>query len=308
MDFIGRKFTDLTTGNIVEVKDHFEDIAILSNNAKIKVGRLMDKNYFDEYIDPRNFFQNESLLNTFAQKIRQIPDEVISSIKDDGPVERVPIDTPMSSNEIRPIFNEPAVLMSDPELEKEELMRKYGIPNNPISDAQKQLEKFQNLLSDFNDEEQIQRIEVNRNEDIQEFQEVREIQHQVIQEPVRQIVQIVEEQKKEDPIISMFKNVKRNREFNISIDIQNKIPRPDFIEMMEDSYNTSIIEFLADEFTNNILNNPSIIKNKIIDEIRRIVYKEERTEEKDEIVIKQEPSPQEQKEVKPKTTRKKSNV
>ena len=106
----------------------------------------------------------------------------------------------------------------------------------------------------------------------------------------------------------MFKNVKRNREFNISIDIQNKIPRPDFIEMMEDSYNTSIIEFLADEFTNNILNNPSIIKNKIIDEIRRIVYKEERTEEKDEIVIKQEPSPQEQKEVKPKTTRKKSNV
>jgi hypothetical protein len=49
----------------------------------------------------------------------------------------------------------------------------------------------------------------------------------------------------EDPIITMFKNCKRNKDFKISLDIEDKIPRPDFIEMMEDSYTTSIIEFLA---------------------------------------------------------------
>jgi hypothetical protein len=75
-----------------------------------------------------------------------------------------------------------------------------------------------------------------------------------------------------DPIISMFKNVKRNTDFNISLEVNHKIPRLDFIEMMEDSYNTSIIEFLAEEFTNEILINPALIKNKISEEIRSLVY------------------------------------
>jgi hypothetical protein len=83
----------------------------------------------------------------------------------------------------------------------------------------------------------------------------------------------------EDPIITMFKNCKRNKDFKISLDIEDKIPRPDFIEMMEDSYTTSIIEFLADEFTNNLLQNPNIIKEKIINEIKTIVYGEEKIEE-----------------------------
>jgi hypothetical protein len=78
----------------------------------------------------------------------------------------------------------------------------------------------------------------------------------------------------------MFKNVKRNTDFKISLDVENKIPRYDFIEMMEDSYNTSIIDFLATEFTNNLLENPDIIKNKIKEEIERLVYKKESKVEK----------------------------
>jgi hypothetical protein len=78
----------------------------------------------------------------------------------------------------------------------------------------------------------------------------------------------------------MFRNVKRNTDFKISLDIENKIPRYDFIEMMEDSYNTSIIDFLANEFTNNLLENPDIIKNKIKEEIERLVYKKESKVEK----------------------------
>ena len=42
--------------------------------------------------------------------------------------------------------------------------------------------------------------------------------------------------------------------------------------MMEDSYNTSIIDYFADEFTNKILENPSLIKDKIKEEINKIVY------------------------------------
>jgi hypothetical protein len=71
----------------------------------------------------------------------------------------------------------------------------------------------------------------------------------------------------------MFKNVKRNLDFKINLKVDGKIPRLDFIEMMEDSYEISIIEFLADEFTEKLLNDPSIIRNQIINEIKSMIDK-----------------------------------
>jgi hypothetical protein len=72
--------------------------------------------------------------------------------------------------------------------------------------------------------------------------------------------------------------VKRIVEFNISLDIKNKIPRLDFIEMMEDSYETSIIDFLSEEFTNELLKNPDTIKDMIKSKINTLVYGEDKVE------------------------------
>jgi hypothetical protein len=58
--------------------------------------------------------------------------------------------------------------------------------------------------------------------------------------------------------------------------------------MMEDSYNTSIIDFLAEEFTNQILLNPQIIKNKIKDQITLMLHKKANSEaNKSETQVKQ---------------------
>jgi hypothetical protein len=89
----------------------------------------------------------------------------------------------------------------------------------------------------------------------------------------------------------MFRGVKRNLDFKINLKIEGKIPRLDFIEMMEDSYEVSIIEFLADEFTNNMIKDPSYIRNIIFNEIKKMV---------DSNGSKQEQKP----EIKPKTQRK----
>jgi hypothetical protein len=238
----------------------------------------MDKNYFEEFIDPVSFFQNENLLSTFAQKIRQIPDEVVSTIKEDTSTQNQtfnPNNIPGSTS-VKPLFGESAVIQSDPELEKEELMRKYNIQSNPSQAAQNQFEKFQHLLND-EPAENIQRVEVNRdeNDNIQRVEVNRDevvVNNTPSVEYKREIVQ----PKVEDPIITMFKNCKRNKDFSITLQVDNKIPRPDFIEMMEDSYNTSIIDFLAEEFTNSLLSNPNIIKDKIKYEINKLVYGEEK--------------------------------
>jgi len=309
MSFTNKKFYDLNTGKVVQIKDHFDDIAILNDNSKVRMTRLLDKNYYDEYIDPSDFLKNESLLSNFAQKIKQIPDSSVQSMNFDQPNY---YEQPSNNNQNRPIdfnnlpgvgslkptMNESAVIQYDQEEEKMELLRKA---QNMYGSATVNMDSFKNLIDegDLNmpvvqpfrpqqqnqvspnqvqkpQEEQIQRIEVVRDDetgdvvhdepDFKQESTSEKVFVRDVPQPKAQIIQ-------EDPIIQMFKNVKRNSNFKLEFTIENKIPRPDFIEMMEDSYNSSIIDFLADEFTQKILSNPDFIKDKIKEEINRIVYK-----------------------------------
>jgi hypothetical protein len=258
-----KKFTDLVSGRVVEVTDQFEDIVILDNKTKIKVNNLLDNRLYDEYIDPRNFFRNEGLVNAFTEKIRQIPTEGIINEKEKYDPKNPPV-LKNYGDPMRPSFDEPAVLPYDPEEERRELMAKAQSMFNGGSNAvQKQMDSLKSIIRedtnddfDYNGEGIIENPQVssrpveNRNENYMN-----------------------NNNNSIDPIVQMFRNAKRNTDFKINFSISNKIPRLDFIEMMEDSYNTSIIDFLAEEFTNELLLNPEAIKNKIKDQISSMVYK-----------------------------------
>lgn len=64
-----------------------------------------------------------------------------------------------------------------------------------------------------------------------------------------------------DPMINIFKNTKKTVDFCVDIKFEDKIPRIDFIEMMEESYNTSIIDFLAEQFSEKLLEDREIFAN-----------------------------------------------
>lgn len=265
-----KKYTDLITGKIVEVIDEFDDIVILDNRTKLKVNKLLDKNLFDDYIDPRDFFRNESLVNAFTEKIRQIPNETLT--KDQNKFD--PYDPPLLKNygdPMRPSFDEPAVLPYDPEEEKRQLLEKAKtLYKNPNGAAIKQYDSLRSIIEEPDSiEESIStNITNTMNENPSNSQKVETIDSNRNTMQVQNI----------DPIVQMFRNAKRNTSFNVKLEIQNKIPRLDFIEMMEDSYNTSIIDFLAEEFTNELLLNPQIIKDKIKSQINSMVYPKEKTE------------------------------
>jgi hypothetical protein len=269
MSLANKSFKNNLTGEIVTVIDSFENIAILENKQKLNVNTLMNPALYTEEIDPLSFFNNQGAYNILAEKIKNIPTEQI--VDDSGElnvsgVER--IDIPRG-------VEESIVSMTTEEDEKAALAAKYGIVSPPVESLQRQNEAFARILGEDSEDElpqvpqyqqpvqeQVTRVEVNR-EDKEEFS--------------REYVQPVQRVEVEDPIIKMFKGVKRSVDFNISLDIKNKIPRLDFIEMMEDSYETSIIDFLADEFTNELLKNPETIKDMIKSRIRYYVYGEEAT-------------------------------
>ena len=256
-----KKFVDINTNRQVSVIDQFENIAILDNKQKVDVNRLLDRNFFDQYIDPKEFF-NESNLSVFTEKIKSIPNDVLNQMED----------TSVPYTEY------------DPEEEKRILLEKANrMTNTNINQAMNQMDKFRQFL-DPEDEIQMPTPLPQGDTSVRIVEDVNNSPRPFIQ-PNPSVTSPKEKVKTEqfvsqpqpvqqpnDPMISMFKNIKRNQGFNVNIKIDGKIPRPDFIEMMEDSYEVSIIDYLADEFTNKLLSDPSFIRNKIKEEINKVVY------------------------------------
>lgn len=264
MSLANKSFKNNLTGEVVTVIDSFENIAILENKQKLNVTALMNPALYTEEIDPMSFFNNQGAYNILAEKIKNIPQDQIGDDNGEINVAGVNrIDVPRGVDQ-----EESLITMSSEEDEKAALAAKYGILNPPVESLQRQNEVFAKILGEESEselprvpqyQEVVQRVEVNR-----------EVQQEYVQ-PVKRV-------EVEDPIIKMFKGVKRIVEFNISLDIKNKIPRLDFIEMMEDSYETSIVDFLAEEFTNELLKNPEIIKDMIKSKINTLVYGEDKVE------------------------------
>lgn len=250
-------YRDLVNDKVVKVTDHFEDIIILDGRTKIKTNQLLNPRLYEEHIDPNSFFTNESFINNFANTLRSIPlDDFTKRQKAEDFYE---------SDDVSSV--DYTQIPYDPELEKEELLRKaqtvYNVNTNNL--VKKQFDALKDIMGDDDDINSLP-IPTQTSNNIS-------IEETPTQQPQTQIIQEKRQTNlKMDPILEMFKNVKRNTSFKIDFTVENKIPRVDFIEMMEDSYNTSIIDFLAQEFTDEIISDPNIIKEKIKDKLTELVY------------------------------------
>ena len=269
MSFNNRTFKDNRTGEVVKVIDSFENIAILENKTKIDTRRLMDPNHFTEQVDPASFFNTQNAYDSLFEKIKTIPTDRIPD--DNGEIRpNVSVD-----NNYRPTEDDSAVIYGTIDDEREELARKYGVSMDNTQSVARQNEAFAKILEDseeldelptipeprqiVNDEPPIQRVEIDRDNGTVALN--------------GQNSEPVYTKPKEDPIYTMFRGVKRSVEFSIDLKLENKIPRLDFIEMMEDSYEKSIIDFLADEFMAELLKDPKSLKESIKSKIREMVYK-----------------------------------
>lgn len=268
VDFTKKIFKNVLTNEETRVISQFEDICILEDKTKVRASDLLDVNKYielpkinenvgfrgleDEVIDPDKFLNLSS--NYISQTIKSIPDDIVKRAVDD---ENVNIITQRDESSIYSQINETDTTISviSEEEAKKELMNKYNVSNLAESTG-RQKDIFDSLI--------------NGDEDITKTV-VQDKNTRIIESP--KVVEKRVDEKREDPIVTMFKNIKRVNDFEITISIKNKLPRYEFIEMMEDSYNVSIIDYLSSEFTNELLGNPSIIENIIKEEIKKLVYK-----------------------------------
>ena len=232
---IGKRFQSLKTQDVVKIDQMFENIAILDNGDRVSVQRLLDKNYFEEFIDPKEFL-SQSAVDIIASKIKSIPDDVLSRLPD----EKESQVTISGMDGFGNVSNESAVMLSDPEEEKRLLLQKYSNVSQRPSPSPVTNKTLQDFLGD-------EPIEAPRQIDVQQ------------REP---------EPPKESPQMLMFKGVKRSYPINFTINLDTNIPRLDFIEMMEDSYEYSIIDWLSEDITNQIFSDRERVKSDIKDQIK----------------------------------------
>jgi len=270
MDLINKTFKINSSGNIVKVKDTYKDISILDNGERIHNSRLLDGNYYTECIDPNEFFNSRGVYDLFAEKIKSID---TSNLPEDS------FEITPQNRDFMPMTNESAVIQVSEDDEIENLKRKYGASLLDTDALKRQNEHFNRILSDGDDDENIPVVQVsNRNSN--NFNDNRPIDTFNPTSPTNpnlnqtRILEPEVESKKiqpEDPIIVMFRGVKRGVDFNFNFNFNDKIPRLDFIEMMEDSYEKSIIDFISNEFVDKILSDPDKIRKSIKDEILKML-------------------------------------
>ena len=277
MNLANKAFRDNRTGEIVKVIDSFENIAILENKTKIDARRLMDQNLYTEQIDPSNFFNNQGAYNSLFEKIKTLPTDNLPFDDNQSNVGQTVVR--MDNSYTPPAEENSAVVYTTVDDEKAELARKYGATIDNTQSLARQNEAFTKILGDdavdelppvpnrpIQNEEEVQRVEVNRDDS-------GEVTGSVIVNNQENIAYQKQYSKPvEDPVHTMFKGIKRSVEFSLDLNLENKIPKLEFIEMMEESYEKSIIDFLANDITQSILSNPDYLKEKIKDKINEMVY------------------------------------
>ena len=269
MNLANRSFMDNRTGEVIKVIDSFENIAILENKTKVDVRRLLNSEHYTEYIDPKKFIDNTSnnIHNSIFESIKSIPTNNIQFDEVDGEIRVTPDNNMTTTNRN---FDEPVVYTSSIEDEKAELAKKYGVSIDNTMEQNRQNEAFSRLLGEDSVDELPVVKNYTPNENVQRVEVVRDDSTGDVL--VNDVVNKITTEKK-DPW-EMFRGIKRGIEFKLDLPLTNKIPKLEFIEMMEESYDKSIIEFLAQDITHEILRNPETLRGSIEAKIREMVYGE----------------------------------
>jgi hypothetical protein len=77
-----------------------------------------------------------------------------------------------------------------------------------------------------------------------------------------------------------LKKMKRNHDVTLNIKYIERIPKLDFIKMMDENFDQGVLEYLIEDITEKIMNSPQIIQSQIREQLTDLVYKKESKKKK----------------------------
>src|SRR5574344_584749 len=274
----GKRYKSVATGEIFAVETNSDDIVYMKNDNDVIIN-----------ITPNDLFNTEifSAIDDYGYSVNK--DEIMD--------EKSPI---FETNQ--PSFQAPS-LNEDSKIDAESFLKNNIMTTNLASQLKSVVEHIDpNTIRDdtrasltINDEDD-DSIVVNavNNDMIEEIdlekekEEIAEKYKNVYSVPIKKnevVINVdnniensvtstsnINDNVKNNPIVDMFKSVKRTVDFSVELHISNKIPQPSFIKMWEENYNDSIIDYLTNNISQDLLNNPQQVKEIVKDGIMKVVY------------------------------------
>jgi hypothetical protein len=243
-------FVDKTTGEQVRIVNEDVNFYVLDNSVRIKKDVFMKKYEQSIEVDPNDFFKPRNMsadpLTNLANQIKSLDPSKVNDpppgggtqVKYTPPV--VLSDTSMSESAVRQPQIEAPIHMT-PE-EKRAYLTEWAKtqPGAQIPQIQQK---------DWEEEE---RRLLNGDKPIE------------IKPP----------EPKVDPIEMMFKMFKSNYPVKLKLEIEENIPNPTFIGMVQENVEADAVEYYANLISNKMLQNPSKLKTEIYNQLKAIINKE----------------------------------
>lgn len=244
-------FTDKSTGEQVRILNEDPNFYELDNRVRIKKDVFYKKYSESVEVDPNAFFSTKSVTNdpllNLANQIKSLDARNVPETQDVG----------------TRVKYTPPVIISDTSMTSQALQQRQNEENTPIQltpeERKAMLENFRQTMPGANIPEVQDR---NWEEEEDKFLNG--------DKPITKKVPEI----KIDPIQMMFKMFKNNYPVKLNITIEENIPNPTFIGMVQENVEADAVEYYANLISDKLLSDPVNLKTQIYDQLKAIINKE----------------------------------
>jgi len=263
---MSNNYVNKATGEQVSIMNENADFYVLNNSISIKKD-VFKRNYdIQAEVDPNTFFNTnystDPLLN-IANQIRNIDSSKVNENQGGASVKFVQAPVVLSDTSLPPggVIKQPQmegqINLSREEKDAMIAQWRQSMPGAQMPSEQKDWDAEEDKLL---------------NGEIENSQDPFEIQAQS-SKPKSKPATVV------DPIQMMFKMFKNNYPVKLNVEIEENIPNPTFIGMVQENVEADAVEYYANLISNKILKDPSKLKEEIYNQLKRIINKELGVEE-----------------------------
>ena len=246
-------FVDKVTGEQVTIINEDVNFYVLDNSVSIKKDVFLRKYEQQIEIDPNSFFKpklsSDPLLN-LANQIKNLDSSKMN-------------DNPAGGAGASVKYVQPPMIISDNSLPK------GGVVKQPQMEGQVVLspDEKRAMLDEWRRTQPGAQIPEIQNKDWNDDERFLNGDKPIVVEP-----KVIEP--KVDPITMMFKMFKNNYPVKLSVEIEENIPNPNFIGMVQENVEADAIEYYANLISDKLLKDPSKLKSQIYDQLKGIINKE----------------------------------
>lgn len=244
-------FVDKTTGEQVKIVNEDVNFYALDNSVRIKKDVFLKKYNEQVEVDPNLFFAPKNMSNDpLANIASQLKNLDTSKIND-------------SSTGTKIKYNPPVVLSDN----SQSYVQKQAQTEEPIKLSPEEKRAMMEEWRRTQPGAQIPEIQEKEYDDEKFLNGDKPI---VTKAPEPKI----------DPLQMMFKMFKNNYPVVINLKIEEKIPNPTFIGMVQENVEGDAIEYYSKMISDKFLSDPSKLKTEIYNQLKKIIDNELGVEEK----------------------------